>query len=78
MGRPTKREYERAISAIKVLKMNIARNREDIDKHLGVILRMRENNKEYEKIIERNNELIMLYNMYEESDKIVKAGVTDE
>ena len=69
--KPSKQEYESAINANKIHKMNIIKEREDIDKHLDIILTMRKRIQDYERYIEYNNELIMKYEFYEEHEKKV-------
>ena len=78
MGRPTKREYDNAIRGNNKLIELIKLNRKDVDKHLDCIALLRNSITEYEKIIEHNNETIMLYNLYEESENIFKEGEADE
>ena len=78
MSRPTKQMYESAISGNEKLKELIELNKKDIDKHLDCIALLRNSFVEYKKIIERNNETIMLYNLYAESEKIFKEGGIDE
>lgn len=70
--RPSKQEYESAINGNKILKMNIIKEKEDIDKHLDIILTMRKRIQDYEKYIESNNEIIMKYEFYEEHEKKVE------
>lgn len=70
--RPSKQEYESAINGNKILKMNIIKEREDIDRHLDTILTMRKRIQEYEKYIEHNNEIIVKYEFYEEYEKKVE------
>lgn len=70
--KPSKQEYESAINANRIHKMNIALEREDIDRHLDTILTMRKRIQEYEKYIEHNNEIIVKYELYEEYEKKVK------
>lgn len=78
MGRPTKQMYENAISGNNKLRELIKLNRKDVDKHLDCIALLRNSITEYEKIIEHNNETIMLYNLYKESENIFKEGNADE
>ena len=67
--KPSKQEYENALHSNKILRMNIEKEREDIDKHLDIILTMRKRIQEYENIIERNNKRIMTYEFYEEHER---------
>ena len=71
--KPSKQEYERAIIGNDNLRECIKDDRKYIDKYLDMIIHLKTKIKDYEKTIEHNNETIMLYNLYEERDKIVKA-----
>lgn len=68
MSKPTKEQYTIALQGIEGIKNVISNHKRNIEKYLDCILDIKSSINELEDVLERNKEIVMRYEFYEEKE----------